>query len=303
MNNNLPIPFDKREGIIFLNGEYVNWRDAKIHILTHALHYGSSCFEGLRIYDGKIFKNLEHAKRLLESAKMMDFKLEYSKEQIAEACIEVCKKNNVQNGYIRPIVWRGSEQMQVSARFSKIHFSIATWGWPSINSNLKKEGLNLIVGMYKRSSPECFPVFAKAGGLYVSSTLVKHEAENRGFHDCLMLDYRNYIAESSTSNFFVCFEDEIHTPIADCFLNGITRKVTMEIAKNLGYKVVERHIKLEELKNATDAFLTGTAAEISKVASVTERDLKTVYEFKSNKITKKLLEAYQEYVKYDSDFK
>lgn len=293
----LPVPFDKREGFMYCDGKIVAWGDAKLHVLTHALHYGSACFEGIRIYGGKVFKNAEHSDRLCASANMMDFAILESSEEISQICADICKKNNILDGYIRPIAWRGSEQMQVSAKYTKIHFAVAAWEWPQYPENIKKHGLKLLVGLYKRQSPECGPVHAKASGLYVTSTLIKHDAEKRGFDDSLALDYRDYIAESSTSNFFVVFENEIHTPIPDCFLDGITRKTIISLAKDLGYKVVERHISLHELKDANDAFLTGTASEVARVSSVTERNLKVVYEFKESAVFIRLLSKYQELVR------
>lgn len=292
----LPLAFDTREGFIFHNGAYKPWKDARIHILTHALHYGSSCFEGIRIYEGKIFKNREHAGRMIESAKALELNLPFTAYEIEQICIETCKVNNVKDGYIRPLCWRGSNQMQVSAQHSDIHFSVSTWEWANKIETLRR-GQRLIVGKYKRPSPECGPVHAKAGGLYVSSTLVKHDAENKGFNDALMLDFRDYIAECTTSNFFAVFDDEIHTPTPDCFLNGITRQTIIHIAKTLGYKVVERNIKLGELREARDAFSTGTAAEISKISSVSERDLKAVYELKDTDVSDRLLKAFHEFVR------
>jgi branched-chain amino acid aminotransferase len=293
----LPIPFDKREGFIYHNGEFLNWKEAKIHILTHALHYGSSCFEGVRIYNGKIFKNKEHAERLLFSASELSMNVSIKAEEIEEICLETCKKNNIKNGYIRPVFWRGSEQMQVYAPHSKIHFAVASWGWPNYSEEKKFKGSHLVVAKYKRASPESGPVFAKIGGLYVSSTLVKHDAENLGFDDALMLGYKGFIAETSTSNIFFVFDGELHTPKADCFLNGITRQTVISLAKEMGIKVVEREISLEELSHVSDAFITGTASEVSRVASIATRDLKTKYEFREVKISTYLMQKYNELTK------
>ena len=289
-------PFDQREGFIYLDNEFVEWKEAKIHFLTHGLHYGSACFEGIRIYNGKIFKNLEHAERLLYSASQLDFKIEKTAQEIAEICVETCKKNNIENGYVRPLAWRGSNQMQVGARNSDVRFAVSSWQWPNYDETKKKAGLRFILGLYKRQSAECAPVFAKASGLYVASTLCKNDAENKGFDDCLMLDYRDFVAESSTSNVFFVFGSEIHTPIADCFLNGITRQTVIKLARDLGYTVIERHMKLEELSVADDAFATGTAAEVSKIASVTTRDLNTIYEFKESTVSHHLMEEYKKLV-------
>ena len=292
-----PIPFDDRDGFIYFNGEFVEWRQAKIHVLNHGLHYASSVFEGTRIYNGKIFKNTEHNTRLHRSAEILDFEIENNVEEINELCYDVCKKNNIINGYIRPVAWRGSEQMQISAKNTKIHFAIAAWSWPSYYSDeMKKLGLKLKVAKYKRPHPETAPTEAKAGCLYSICTISKHEAERDGFADCLMLDYRGYVAEGTGANFFAIFDGEIHTPKADCFLNGLTRQTVIRLAKDLGYNVVERHIEFAELKNAQDAFFTGTAAEVTKIGSVTSRDLKETFEFKENKISLHLLSSYRDLV-------
>ena len=289
--------FDNREGKIFLNNKFISWEDSKIHTLNHSLHYGSSCFEGIRIYNGKIFKNKEHAERLLFSASTLDLAPEFTPNQIQEICIDLCKKNNILNGYIRPLFWRGSEEMLIGTTNLIPQFSVAAWSWPQYSEQKKMDGKHLIVAKYKRPSPESGPVFSKIGGLYVASTLVKNDATKHGFDDCIMLDYRNYIAESSTSNIFFVFGGEIHTPIADCFLNGITRQTVILLAKELGYKVIERHIKLEEIEKAEDAFLTGTAAEVSKISSVTLRDLKTRYDFQNNQVSHHLIKEYKNLVK------
>lgn len=291
------IPFDKRVGIIYYNGEFLEWPEAKVHVLNHGLHYGSSCFEGLRIYNGKIFKNFEHAERLRFSANELGFaNFKMTSKEIAEICIQVCAKNNILNGYIRPIAFRGSEQMQVGATASSIHFAVAAWHWPNYSEEKKIKGINLVVAKYKRPSAESGPVFAKVGGFYVSPTLVKNDAESLGFDDALMLDFRNFIAESSTSNVFFVKGNEIHTPIPDCFLNGITRQTIIEIAKNIGIHVVEKHISLEDLIKYTDGFTTGTAAEVCKIASVTTRDLKQKYLFKDSNISNLLLQEYKKVV-------
>lgn len=293
----LPISFDNRDGFIYYNNEFIDWRDAKVHILNHGLHYASSVFEGTRIYNGKIFKNHEHNVRLHKSAEYLDFKIPKSAEEINELCYEICKKNNIVNGYIRPVAFRGSEQMQIAASQTSTHFAIAAWSWPSYYSDeAKKIGLRLRVAKYRRPSPDSAPVHAKAAGLYMICTISKHEVEKDGFNDALMLDYRGYIAEGTGANFFAIFDGEIHTPIADCFLNGLTRQNVIKMAKDLGYKLVERHIKLEELANADDAFFTGTAAEVTKIGSVTTLDGQRTYEFRGNKISSHLLEKYKELV-------
>lgn len=290
------IPFDKRSGKIFYNGDFVEWQDAKVHILNHGLHYASSIFEGVRMYNGKIFKNTEHNERFVKSAEILDFKLPYSVSELDDLCIKTCKINNLEDCYIRPFAWRGSEQMQVAGSKNKIHIAIAVWQWPALHADLKRIGIDMVVANYRRPPANCAPVFAKAAGLYMIVTISKHEAERRGFHDALMLDSTGNIAEATGANFFAIFDGEIHTPSPDSFLNGITRQTVIKLAKELGYKVVERKIALFELANASDAFLTGTAAEITRIASITLQD-GTKYSFKENKISHHLLDKYQELVR------
>ena len=289
-------PFDLRDGTIFYNGNFVEWKDAKVHILNHGLHYASSIFEGVRMYSGKIFKNTQHNIRLHKSAEILDFELPYSVEELDELCLKVCKMNNLEDAYIRPFAFRGSEQMQISGSLNKVHVGVAAWQWPSLHGDLKRTGVNMMVAEYRRPPANCAPVFAKAAGLYMIVTISKHKAERAGFHDALMLDYQENIAEATGANFFAIFDGEIHTPIADCFLNGLTRQTVIQLAKELGYKVVERKITLPELAKAQDAFMTGTAAEVSRIASITdEKSMK--YEFKDNKISLHLLDKYQELVR------
>jgi len=289
-------PFDLRDGTIFYNGNFVEWKDAKVHILNHGLHYASSVFEGVRMYNGKIFKNTEHNIRLHKSAEILDFELPYCVEELDELCLKICKMNNLDDAYIRPFAFRGSEQMQISGSLNKVHVGVAAWQWPSLHGDLKRTGVNMMVAEYRRPPANCAPVFAKAAGLYMIVTISKHKAERAGFHDALMLDYQENIAEATGANFFAIFDGEIHTPIADCFLNGLTRQTVIQLAKELGYKVVERKITLPELAKAQDAFMTGTAAEVSRIASITdEKSMK--YEFKDNKISLHLLDKYQELVR------
>ncbi len=290
------IPFDNRDGKIFYNGNFVEWKDAKVHILNHGLHYASSIFEGVRMYNGKVFKNTIHNERLHKSAEILDFRLPYSVEELDNLCIKVCKLNNLTEAYLRPVAWRGSEQMQISGGKNRIHLAVAAWQWPALHADLKRTGINMVVANYRRPPANCAPVFAKAAGLYMIVTISKHEAERKGFQDALMLDYSSNIAEATGANFFAVFDGEIHTPTPDCFLNGITRQTVIALAKELGYKVIERKIALEELAKAQDVFITGTAAEVSRVASVTTlQDMK--YEFKDNKVSLHLLDKYQELVR------
>ncbi len=289
-------PFDLRDGTIFYNGNFVEWKDAKVHILNHGLHYASSVFEGVRMYNGKIFKNTEHNIRFHKSAEILDFSLPYSVEELDELCVKICKINNLEDAYIRPFAFRGSEQMQISGSLNKVHVGVAAWQWPALHGDLKRTGIHMMVASYRRPPANCAPVFAKAAGLYMIVTISKHQAERAGFQDALMLDYQENIAEATGANFFAIFDGEIHTPIADCFLNGLTRQTVVKLAQDLGYKVVERKITLPELAQAQDAFMTGTAAEVSRIASVTD-EKSTKYEFKDNKISLHLLDKYQELVR------
>lgn len=264
------IPFDKRDGFIWYNGEFVDWKDAKIHVLNHGLHYGSCVFEGERIYNHKIFKSNEHSVRLHESAKMLDFSLPYSVEQINIAKNELVIKQKIVDGYMRAFAWRGSEKMAISAQGNQIHMAIACWPWPPYYSDeARKSGLKLKFAKYRRPSPDTAPTASKAAGLYMICTVSKHEAEREGYNDAIMLDYRGYLAEATGANLFLVMpNNELHTPTPDCFLNGITRQTVIELAKQRNIKVVERHIKPEEFSLAIDAFVTGTAAEITRIGEI-----------------------------------
>lgn len=266
-------PFDQRDGFIWYNGKFVEWKDAKIHVLNHGLHYASCVFEGERIYDKKIFKCDEHSSRLHASAKIMGFQIPFSVEELNKAKKEIAAKQNIIDGYMRAFAWRGSEKMAVSAQDNKIHVAIACWTWPPYYSEeSRKTGLKLKFARYKRPSPETAPVAAKAAGLYMICTISKHEAEREGYNDALMLDYRGLLAEATGANLFLVMKNgELHTPLPDCFLNGITRFTVIDLAKKRGIKIVERHIKPEELADAVDAFLTGSAAEITRIGSVEDK--------------------------------
>ena len=266
-----PIPYDKREGKIWFNGQVIDWKDAKLHVLTHGLHYGSCVFEGERVYNGEIFKLREHTDRLIYSAKRMGFEIPYSSDEIDKACNEIIKIQDVKNGYVRPVAWRGSEMMAISAQKNKIHFAIATWEWGSyFDPKIKENGIKLNISNWRRPAPNTIPWDTKAAGLYMICTLSKHEAEKEGFNDSLMLDHKDFIAEATGANIFFIKEEskEIHTPVPDCFLDGITRRTIIEIAKTEGYKISERKIKLEELNNFDACFLTGTAAEVTPVSQI-----------------------------------
>ena len=265
------IPFDDRDGKIWYNGELLEWRDAKVHVLNHGLHYGNAVFEGVRVYNGRIFKNTEHNERFKNSAKILGYEIPHTVQELDELCEQIIKVNGIENGYIRPIAWRGSEMMAISAQQTKIHVAIAAWAWPSYFSDEARErGLRLQISKWQRPSPNTIPTDSKAAGLYMICTLSKHTAESAGFDDAMMLDYRGYIAEATGANMFFIIDGEIHTPTPDCFLDGITRRTVIGLAKKRGYKVVERHIMPDELANVQECFLTGTAAEVTPVGAIGE---------------------------------
>jgi len=269
-------PYDKREGKIWYNNELVDWNDVKLHVLSHGLHYASFVFEGLRVYDKEIFKLEEHTKRLFHSAKRMDIKIPYSEDEINKATKNIVSVQNVENGYVRPFAWRGSEMMAVSAQKTKIHVAITTWEWGTyFDPKLKTEGIKLNISKWRRPSPNTIPWDTKASGLYMICTLSKHEAERDGYTDSLMLDHEGNIAEATGANIF--FKDkngELHTPIPDSFLDGITRRTVIEIAKSKNIKVNERKILPEELSSFVGCFLTGTAAEVTPVSKILEQNYK-----------------------------
>ena len=274
-----PIPYDKRKGKIWFNGLVVDWEKANLHVLSHGLHYGSCVFEGERVYNGKIFKLREHTDRLIYSAKRMGFEIPFSADEIDKACNEIIKIQKVKNGYVRPVAWRGSEMMAISAQKNKIHFAVATWEWGSyFDPKIKQNGIKLNISQWRRPAPNTIPWDTKAAGLYMICTLSKHEAENEGFNDSLMLDHEDYVAEATGANIFFIKEKskEIHTPIPDCFLDGITRRTIIDIAKEKGFEIIERKIQLEELKDFDACFLTGTAAEVTPVSQIGDYNFKVV---------------------------
>ena len=283
------IPYDKRSGKIWFNGKTVNWADANIHILNHGLHYASCVFEGERVYEGEIFKLEEHTERLFHSANRMGIKVPYSQSEINDACKSIVNVQKVQNGYVRPLIWRGSEMMAISAQKNKIHVAIATWEWGSyFDPKLKLNGIKLNISNWRRPAPNTIPWDTKASGLYMICTLSKHEAEAKGFTDSLMLDHEGNIAEATGANiFFKSNNGELHTPIPDSFLDGITRREVIKIAKSKGVKVIERKIKPDELKDFAGCFLTGTAAEVTPVSQISE------YSFKVCNLITELNESYQ----------
>jgi branched-chain amino acid aminotransferase len=270
------IPYDKRSGKIWYNNELVDWQEVKLHVLSHGLHYGSFVFEGLRVYDEKIFKLEEHTDRFFYSAKRMDIKIPYSKDEINQATKKIVSVQNVQNGYIRPFAWRGSEMMAISAQNTKIHVAIATWEWGTyFDPKLKLEGIKLNISKWRRPAPNTIPWDTKASGLYMICTLSKHEAERQGYSDSLMLDHEGNIAEATGANIF--FKDkngDLHTPIPDSFLDGITRRTVIEIAKSKNINVNERKISPDELSNFVGCFITGTAAEITPVSKISNHEYK-----------------------------
>jgi branched-chain amino acid aminotransferase len=270
------IPYDKRDGKIWYNNELVDWNDVKLHVLSHGLHYASCVFEGERVYDGEIFKLEEHTKRFFHSAKRMGFEIPYSEDEINIASKKIVSSQNVLNGYVRPVAWRGSEMMAISAQKTKIHVAIATWEWGSyFDPKLKVEGIKLNISNWRRPAPNTIPWDTKAAGLYMICTLSKHEAEKQGYTDSLMLDHEGYVAEATGANiFFKDKEGNLHTPIPDCFLDGITRRTVIEIAKSKKIKVIERKIKPDELSNFIGCFLTGTAAEVTPVAQIDKFNFK-----------------------------
>jgi len=287
------IPYDKREGKIWYNNDLVDWQEVKLHVLSHGLHYGSFVFEGLRVYEGEIFKLEEHTDRLYHSAKRMGIKIPYSKDEINKATKKIVSVQNVQNGYIRPFAWRGSEMMAISAQQTKIHVAIATWEWGSyFDPKLKTEGIKLNISKWRRPAPNTIPWDTKASGLYMICTLSKHEAEQQGYTDSLMLDHEGNVAEATGANIFFKDKDgNLHTPIPDSFLDGITRRAIIEIAKSKNIKIHERKISPKELSKFVGCFLTGTAAEVTPVSCIAD------FKFKVCNTILGLSESYQTLVR------
>ena len=263
------LPFDQREGVIWFNGEFVPWKDAKVHVLTHGLHYGSGVFEGERAYGGEIFKLTEHTQRLFDSAEMLDMKIPYTVAEIDEACRETLKRQGFVDAYVRPIAFRGSEMMGVAAQAAKINVAIAIWQWPAyFDPNSLEKGIRLDVAQWRRPDPMTAPSKAKAVGLYMICTLSKHAAERKGYADAMMLDWRGQVAECTGANIFFVKNGEIHTPIADCFLDGITRRTVIDLARRRQIKVTERVIMPDELEGFEQCFIVGTAAEVTPVGEI-----------------------------------
>lgn len=279
--------FDDRDGMIWMDGKLIPWRDARVHVLTHAMHYGSSVFEGERAYGGTIFKSTEHSVRLKESANILDFEIPWSVADIDAAKKLVLKTNGQTDAYIRPVAWRGSEMMGVSAQSNKIHLAIATWEWPSyFDPESRMKGIRLDMAEYRRPDPATAPCRSKAAGLYMICTISKHKAERKGYADALMLDWQGRVAECTGANVFFIRDGKIHTPIADCFLDGITRRTVIDVARKLGMEVVERRIMPEELATFNECFITGTAAEVTPVSEIGP------YTFTPGNMSKALVDAY-----------
>ncbi len=285
------IPFDDRDGMIWMDGAMVPWREAKLHVLSHGLHYASGVFEGERSYAGNIFKLREHTERLVKSAAILGFKIPYSMDEIDAACREVLAANNLTDGYVRPIAWRGSEQLAVSAQLTTIHLAIAAWAWPNLFGADRMKGVRLGMAPWKRPHPETAPTASKAAGLYMIGTLSKHAAEAEGFDDALMLDWRGHVSEATGANIFLVLDGELHTPTPDCFLDGITRRTVMSIARRHQMKVVERHIAESELKRASEVFLAGTAAEVTPVREIAGQS------YTPGRVTETLLRDYEALVR------
>ena len=283
--------FDDRDGWIWLDGRMVEWRDAKVHMLTHALHYASAVFEGERAYGGRIFKSAEHSRRLKESARILDFEIPWTVDQIDAAKAEALRRNNFTDAYVRPIAWRGSEMMGVSAQHNTIHLGIAVWAWPSyFDPAQRMKGIRLDVADYRRPDPATAPSLAKAAGLYMICTISKHRAERRGYADALMFDWQGRVAECTGANIFFVKNGVIHTPIADCFLAGITRSTVIDLARRRGFEVNERRILPDELGGFEESFITGTAAEVTPVGEIGP------HSFKPGAVTAALIDAYTEEV-------
>ncbi len=288
------IPFDDRDGTIWWNGRMLPWREANVHVLSHGLHYASCVFEGERVYDGRIFKLTEHSERLARSAEVLGFTLPYSVEEIDQACRDVVAANGIVDGYVRPVAWRGSEMMGVSAQETAINVAIAVWEWPSyFPAELRENGIKLKTAKYRRPAPDTAPTDSKAAGLYMICTLSKHEAEGQGFHDALMLDWRGQVAEATGANVFLVMDGKLHTPVPDCFLDGITRQTVMGLARDRGIEIIERPIQPEELARADEVFLTGTAAEVTAVGQIDD------VHYQVGPVTRHLRDDYEALVRMD----
>lgn len=286
------LPFDERDGFIWIDGEIKPWREAKIHVLSHGMHYASSVFEGERMYDGKIFESRKHSERFHKSAEILGMKIPISVDDLEEIKYDICKKNDLTSAYIRPVAWRGGEQMGVSAKLTKTHVAVAAWAWGTyFDAEKRNTGISLKTSQWRKPAANTAPTQSKAAGLYMIATMSKHAVEDDGFDDALMLDYRGYVAEASAANFFAVKDGILITPTPDCFLNGLTRQAVIALAKDMGIPFEERHIKPEELNSFQEIFLTGTAAEVTAVGQIDD------HKYSVGPITKKLREAYETLVR------
>jgi branched-chain amino acid aminotransferase len=284
--------YDDRDGVIWMDGEFVDWREAKVHVLSHALHYASSVFEGERAYNGKIFKSREHNERLFKSADALDMPMPISLDELEAAKQETLKKSGLQDAYVRVVVWRGSgEDMGVASAANPVRVAIAVWAWGAYYGDAKMHGAKLYIAEWKRPSPETIPVHAKAAGLYMICTISKHKAEAKGCSDALFMDYRGYVAEATGANIFFVKDGEVHTPLPDSFLNGITRQTVIGMLKDKGITVIERHIMPEEMADFEQCWLTGTAAEVTPVGQIGD------YTFEVGDITRDIAESYEKLVR------
>ncbi len=280
-------PFDQRDGVIWFNGVLTPWREAKLHVLSHGLHYASAVFEGERAYGGNIFKSRQHSERFRRSARLLDFEIPYSVDELDAAKDAVVKANGILDCYVRPIAWRGSEMMAVAAQNSTIHTAIAVWDWPSMfDVETKMKGIRLDIAEYRRPDPQTEPSLAKAAGLYMICTISKHRAERRGYADALMYDWLGRVAECTGANVFFVKDGALHTPIADCFLDGITRQTVIELAKRRGVDVIERRIMPEELASFSECFICGTGAEVTPVSEAGP------WRFEPGALSRQLIEDY-----------
>ena len=288
--------FDDQDGLVWYDGALKPWRDARLHVLSHGLHYGSCVFEGERVYDGEVFKLREHTQRLIDSGAALGFEIPYSLEQLERATLETVAAQGYADAYVRPVAWRGSEMMGVSAQQTTIHVAIAVWEWPSYFSpEARTRGIKLKTAKWRRPAPDTAPVHAKAAGLYMICTMSKHEAEAEGYDDALMLDWRGLVAESTGANIFLAREGRLHTPAPDCFLDGITRQTVIGLARARGIEVIERAIRPEELADADEIFVTGTAAEVTPVGCIDD------HRFQVGSISRALLEDYEALVRAKAD--
>jgi len=286
------LPYDDRDGFIWFDGDLMPWRDARLHVLSHGLHYASCVFEGERIYNGSVFALTEHSQRLIRSAELLGFKLPYTVAELDEATRQTIARQGITNGYVRPVAWRGSEMMAVSAQHTKIHIAIAVWEWGSyFKPEARMAGIRMCTANWRRPAPDTAPTASKAAGLYMICTLSKHAAEDQGYHDALMLDYRGRIAEATGANIFLVIDDKLHTPVPDCFLDGITRRTVIDLARKRGIEVVERPVWPDDLGRATEVFLTGTAAEVTPVGQI------DTHHFQPGRLCRQMMEDYDALVR------